>query len=82
MHFYGAVPAAEALRGLSRSERGDQTTAVVKMVYLSCNIPKAGDSHLNQITVSLQELGLSTDLPVEASVCLEAISSMQEILLT
>ncbi|KAF3402951.1 hypothetical protein DPV78_003639 [Talaromyces pinophilus] len=67
MHSYSAVPAAEALRGLSRSERGDITTAVLKMVYLSCNIPKVGDSHLSQMTKWMEEIGLSADLPVEAS---------------
>lgn len=69
MHSYGAIPAAEALRGLSRSERGDNTTAVLKMVYLSCNIPRVGDSHLSQMTKWMEEMGLSGDLPVEASVC-------------
>lgn len=71
MHSYGAVPVAEALRGLSREERGDKATAVVKLVYLSCNIPQVGDSHLNQVMVSFQELGLSSDLPVEVSVCVQ-----------
>jgi hypothetical protein len=70
MHSYSAVPAAEAFRGMSRGERGDNTTAVLKMVYLSCNIPKAGDSHLSQMMKWMEEIGLSADLPVEASVCL------------
>ncbi|EED14687.1 conserved hypothetical protein [Talaromyces stipitatus ATCC 10500] len=65
MHSYGAVPAAEALRGLGRSERGVGNTAVVKMVYLSCNIPKAGDSHVGQLTAWIAERGLSADLPLE-----------------
>lgn len=73
MHSYGAVPAAEALQGLSPNERGDKGTAVVKMVYLSCNIPKVGDSQFGQMTVCFQELGLSTDLPVEASVFLNTV---------
>lgn len=70
MHSYSAVPAAEALRGMSRGERGDETTAVLKMVYLSCNIPRVGDSHFSQMTKWMEEIGLSADLPVEASVCL------------
>jgi pimeloyl-ACP methyl ester carboxylesterase len=73
MHSYGAVPAAEALQGLSPKERGEKATAVMKMVYLSCNIPKVGDSQLGQMTVSFQELGLSTDLPVEACVFLNTV---------
>ena len=65
MHSYGAVPAAEALRGLSRSERGAGRTAVVKMVYLSCNIPKVGDSVVGQLTAWAEERGLPADLPLE-----------------
>lgn len=68
MHSYGAVPAAEALRGLSRIERTDKNTAVVRMVYLSCNIPKVGDSHIIQMTKWTEEMGLAVDLPIEASV--------------
>ncbi|KAJ5528334.1 hypothetical protein N7513_012493 [Penicillium frequentans] len=48
MHSYGAVPAVQALQGLSSKERGAGKTAVVKLVYLTCNIPRVGESHLQQ----------------------------------
>lgn len=48
MHSYGAIPAVQALQGLSSKERGAGRTAVVKLVYLTCNIPRVGESHLQQ----------------------------------
>jgi hypothetical protein len=68
MHSYGSVPAAEALQGLSRSERGASNTAVVKMVYLTCNILKVGNTTVNQLVDWIEEMGLPSDAPFEATV--------------
>lgn len=58
MHSYGAIPTAQALRGLSREERGLNNTAVVKMVYLSCNMPRVGESHRQQLEDLSTRMGL------------------------
>lgn len=68
MHSYGSVPAAEALQGLSRSERGASNTAVVKMVYLTCNILKVGNTTVGQLVDWIEEMGLPRDAPFEATV--------------
>ena len=68
LHSDGAVPAAEALHGLSRSEKGDKSTAVLNMVDLSCNIPKIRDSHLSQMTKWTKRMELLVDLPIKAFV--------------
>jgi hypothetical protein len=49
MHSYGAIPAAQGLQDLDRKSRGSGKTAVLKMIYLSCNIPKRGDIWIRKV---------------------------------
>lgn len=71
MHSYGAVPAAQGLGGLDRESRGEGKTAILKMVYLTCNIPKLGESHWEQFQAYLEEKGGATDPVVENKVWCE-----------
>lgn len=69
MHSYGAIPAVQALQGLSRKERGAGRTAVVKLVYLTCNIPRVGESHLQQYGGWTTQAGwLAEESPVSINV--------------
>ncbi|MCJ1392949.1 hypothetical protein MMC18_005821 [Xylographa bjoerkii] len=47
MYSYGGVVGAQGLAGLGKRERGGKT-GVVKMVYITANIPKLGEAHLEQ----------------------------------
>jgi pimeloyl-ACP methyl ester carboxylesterase len=59
MFSYGAVVGIQGLQGLGRKARGAEgkTTGVLKMVYLSANIPREGESHFGQVGAWMAENG-------------------------
>ena len=54
MHSYGGVVGAEALKGYEKSEKQNKA-GVRKLVFLAGNIPRLGQSHLEQLTEYMTE---------------------------
>ncbi|KAL1862393.1 hypothetical protein Plec18170_001219 [Paecilomyces lecythidis] len=46
-HSYGGIAGNQAVEGLAKKQ-GDSSPGVVKMVYIDANLPKLGESHLQQ----------------------------------
>jgi hypothetical protein len=65
---YAAVPAAQGLVGLDQKTRGPGKTAILKFLFISCNMPKIGESHLGQFGDWANSQDLKVDPPVEFKV--------------
>jgi hypothetical protein len=65
---YAAVPAAQGLVGLDQKTRGPGRTAILKFLFLSCNIPRIGESHLRQFGDWTKSVGLKAEPPVTIKV--------------
>ena len=65
---YGAIPAAQGLVGLDQKTRGPGKTAILKFLFISCNMPAIGESHSQQFNDWLKSKGMEMDFPVQVKV--------------
>jgi hypothetical protein len=65
---YAAVPAVQGLVGLDQKTRGPGKTAIIKFLFISCNMPMIGESHLEQFGNWAKLQDLTADPPVEFKV--------------
>jgi hypothetical protein len=65
---YATVPAAQGLVGLDQKTRGPRKTAILKFLFISCNMPKIGESHLGQFRDWANSQDLKVDPLVEFKV--------------
>jgi hypothetical protein len=65
---YASIPAAQGLVGLDQKTRGSGKTAILKFLFLSCNMPRIGESHRSQSGDWAKSLGLNVDPSVKIKV--------------
>jgi hypothetical protein len=65
---YAAVPAAQGLVGLDQKARGPGKTAILKFLFITCNMPRIGESHQTQFGTWAKSQNLKIDPPVEFKV--------------